>query len=208
MKAEKEKLTGKIETLNELVAAVRKDFAEKIKTIENISTENEHLKDSIKNLALQKGSDFVALQAKLKLMEAKLKLIYAFVKIGLLSKTSDDGFTVVIQRKEMIKTSTKSIVLTSESEHLVSECAETLKSFPQSQLLIKVHGFGKPVSTEGEKATTHMADLLKNLFIAKGIDKSSIQVFRVGTGNPPFSKTAVEENRIVEITVDQLSTKN
>ena len=208
MKAEKEKLTGKIETLNELVAAVRKDFAEKIKTIENISTENEHLKDSIKNLALQKGSDFVALQAKLKLMEAKLKLIYAFVKIGLLSKTSDDGFTVVIQRKEMIKTSTKSIVLTSESEHLVSECAETLKSFPQSQLLIKVHGFGKPVSTEGEKATTHMAALLKNLFIAKGIDKSSIQVFGVGTGNPPFSKTAVEENRIVEITVDQLSTKN
>ena len=207
LKAANEKLSGKIEALNELIVTVRKDLAEKIKVIDNLSADNRLLKDNVKNLELQKGSDFVAIQAELMSVRAKLKLINTFAKIGLLSRTSDDGFTFIIPRKKLIKTSAKSIALSSESEYFVSECTEILKSFPGSQLLIKVHGFGKPASIEGDKATMHMAVLLKNLFTTKGIDESFIQVFGAGTAEPLFSKAALEENRCAEITINQLTAK-
>lgn len=204
LKADNEKLSGKIEMFNELLATVRKDLVDKIKTAENFSVENKLLKDNVKNLELQKGSDFAATQAELMLVKSKLKILNTFVKLGLLSKISDDGFTFVIQRKELIKTSAKNIALTSESEYFASECTPILKSFPECKLLIKVHGFGKPSSIEGEKATAHMADLLKNLFINKGIEESLIQTLGAGTGDPIFSKSAMEENRVVEIIISQL----
>ena len=207
LKAENEKLSGKTETLNGLVITVRSDLAEKIKAVENLTAENKRLKDNNENMELQKGNDFSSTQDRLRFLETKMKLINAFGKIGFLSKTSDDGFTFIIPRNKLIKTSAKRIMLTSESESFISECAESIKAFPESKIIIKVHGMGKPAVNEDSNATLRMANQLKNIFTTDGINESAIETVGAGTTAPIFSKAAIEENRCVEITVDQLSAK-
>ena len=206
LKSEKEKSSGKIETLNEVVASVRKDLAEKIKTAENLSAENKLLKDTVKNSEVQKGSSLVEMQTKLTLVDSKLKFFDAIGKIGLISKVSGDGYTFIVPRNKLIKTTAKNPVLTPEAEHYVAEIVENIKAFPENKLSIKVHGFGKPVNNEDTKGTASMANLLKKSFVAKGINESSIQASGTGTAAPLFSKSAVEENRCVEITISNLST--
>lgn len=205
LKSEKEKFSGKIETLNEVVVSIRKDLAEKIKTVENLSAENKLLQDSIKNLEAQKGSSLVEMQAKLNLTDAKLKLFDTIGKIGFISKVSGDSGTFIIPRSRLIKTSTKSPALTPEAENYITEIVESIKAFPESKLSIKVHGFGK-TATENSKSTASMANLLKKAFTGKGVNESSIQAAGAGTATPLFSKSAVEENRCVEITISNLST--
>jgi chromosome segregation ATPase len=204
LKAEKEKSSGKTETLNEVVVAVRKDLAEKIKAVENLSGENKLLKDNIKNIEAQKGSSLTEVQTRLRLQELKLKLFDTAGKLGFISKVSENGYSFIIPRSKLIKTTAKNPVLTPDAENYISEIVENIKPFPSSKLSIKVHGFGKPVSNEDNKGTTSMANLLKNAFISKGISESSIQATGAGSASPLFSKNAVEENRCVEITVNNL----
>jgi chromosome segregation ATPase len=197
LKAEKEKSSGKTETLNEVVATVRKDLAEKIKAVENLSAENKLLKDNIKNIEAQKGSSLIEVHTKLKLFDS-------IGKIGFVSKASADGYTFIIPRNKLIKTTAKNPVLTPEADNYISEIVENIKQFPNSKLSIKVHGFGKPVNNEDNKGTTAMATLLKKALISKGISESSIQATGAGSTSPLFSKSAVEENRCIEITIANL----
>jgi chromosome segregation ATPase len=207
LKAEKEKFSGKIETLNEVVVSVRKDLAEGIKTVEKLSAENKLLKDNIKNSDAQTGSSLVELQTKLSSMESNFKLFSTIGKIGFISKISGDGYTFIIPRSRLIKTTAKDHVLTPEAEQYVSEIVEKIKAFPESKLSIKVHGFGKPLSNEDNKGTTSMANLLKKAFTGKGLSGSSIQASGEGTATPLFSKGAIEENRFIEMTISNLSTR-
>lgn len=197
MKAEKEKLSGKAETLNELVAAVRKDLAERIKTVENLSTENKILQESIKSSENQKGDNLHEMQAKLKLLDT-------MTKIGLVSKTSPDEYTFIIPRNKLIKTGAKNPALAPDAEGYIDEIVEKIKHFPDAKLSIKVYGSGK---NEDTKITAAMANLLKKALIGKGINESSVQAMGAGNAAPLFSKAAVEENRCIGITISGITGK-
>jgi outer membrane protein OmpA-like peptidoglycan-associated protein len=205
LKTEKEKFSGKIETLNEVVASVRIDLTEKIKAVENLSAENKLLKDNIKSSETSKGSSLIEMQTKLNAMDAKLKLFDTVGKIGFISKTSVDGYTFIVPRSKLVKTTAKNSVLTPDAEQYIAEIVESMKTLPESKLSIKVHGFGKPVNNEDSKSTLSMANLLKKAFLSKGMSESSIQASGAGTAAPLFSKSAIEENRCIEMTISNLS---
>ncbi len=205
LKTDKEKFSGKIETLNEVVASVRLDLTEKIKAVENLSAENKLLKDNIKSSETSKGNNLVEMQTRLNSMDAKLKLFDTVGKIGFISKASGDGYTLIIPRSKLIKTTGKNPALTPDAEQYITEIVKSMKTLPESKLSIKVHGFGKPVSNEDSKGTTSMANLLKKAFLSRGISESAIQASGEGSAAPLFSKSAIEENRYVEMTISNLA---
>lgn len=207
LKSEKEKLSGKVETLNDMVASVRKDLSERIKEVENLSADNKILKQNLKSTEAQRGSNITEMQAKLNLSDSKLKLLGAFSKIGLISRLSSDEFTFMIPRSKLIKTGSRTPTLTADAELYISEITRELKHFPASKLSIKVHGFGKPANAEDNKSTTTMANLLKKGFIDKGLNESSVEASGAGSSAPIFSRTAIEENRRIEMTIRDLSSE-
>ena len=200
LKSENEKSAGKIETLNEVVVSVRKDLTEKIKTVENLSLENKLLQDNIKSVEAQKGGNLLELQTKLNFFET-------ISKFGFLSRTAGNECTFIVPRNKLIKATGKSIVLNAEADRFITEIAESIKSFPAGKMAVKVHGFGKPSTTEDAKSTAAMANLVKKAFAGKGINESAIEASGAGTAAPLFSKSAAEENRRVEITISNMTVK-
>ena len=186
LKTEKENLSGKIDALNGVVASVRKDLTEKIKTVEDLTLENKRLKE-------QKGTDVVTLNRRVDYVKALGKFNY-------LSKISEKGYTLIVPRKDLIKTTSKGAVLSGGSDHLAVKLAEFMKSFPGSKLEVDVHGAGSPAKNEDRKATEAMATLLKKAFVKGGVAQSAIHATGSGSSEPIFSKSSIEENRRVEIT--------
>ncbi len=199
--SESDKLTGKIEALNEIVISLRKDLVDKTRVNSDLSTENKSLKESMKLLESQKGSDLIELQKKVVFLDSKQKKLGSLCQFGFLSKISENGYTLIVPRKKLFKTNPHGHVLSEDAMRYIAEFADSMKSFPESRLIITVRGFGKPANKEDNKATESMAKQIKEEFIKHGISESTIQTVGAGSGSPMFSKGAVEENRCIELAV-------
>lgn len=193
LKTEKENLNGKLEALNGVVASVRKDLSDKIKAAEDLTLENKRLKSNLQE-------DVVALGSKVQSLNRRIEYVKALGKFNCLSKISEKGYTLILPRKDLIKTTAKGPVLAGGGEQLAAKLAEFVKAFPESKIAVDVHGAGTPARNEDRKATESMAGLLKKAFVKDGVSESVITATGSGSGELIYSKGAVEENRRVEIT--------
>jgi cell division protein FtsB len=200
-KTDSEKLSGKVEALNEVVASLRKDLTDKARTISDLTAENRVLKENMGALEKQKGSDIVAIQGRLTSAESKFKSLAAVGQLGLFSKISESEYTIVIPRIKLVKSTSKGYVLAPGAPQYIAAIADAMNTAPGSRLVIRAHGFGKPVNKEDSKATGEIAKTLKESFVEAGVSESAIEAFGAGTSSPLFSKGAVEENRCVEIEI-------
>lgn len=203
MKFERENLNGKLEALGGVLIATKKDLSEKTRTMEDLSVENRRLKDDLKALETQKGSDIVDIRTKLQVANRAAAFSGALGKWGYLSKASEKGVTLIIPRKDLIKMTPKGPMLAPGAERQLQKFSDLIREFPESRLTATIHGFGNPAKSEDQKATESMAKLLKEAFIKQGIKESAIEVTGAGSGSPLFSKSAMEENRRVEIMVSR-----
>ena len=203
LKLERENVSGKLEALTGVFAANKKELSEKARTAEELTAENRRLKDDLKALQTQKGSDILETRAKLQDANRKVEFLNALGGLDYLTKRSEKGCTFVIPRKVLIKSTPKGPALAPGAEERLVKLAELAKAFPGSQFKIDVYGFGNPPKGEDNKATQPMAQLLKKTFIEKGVNESAVQATGRGSDSPLFSKGAIEENRRVEITVYQ-----
>lgn len=200
-KTDSEKLSGKVEALNEVVASLRKDLAEKSKSVSDLTAQNRLLKENMGALEKQKGSDIVAIQGRLTSAEAKMKSLAAVGQLGLLSKVSENEYTLIIPRGKLVKATSRGYVPAPDAPQYIAAVADAMSASPGSRLIIRAHGYGKPVSREDSKATGAIARTVKEAFVASGVSESAIEAFGVGSSSPLFSKGATEENRCVEIEV-------
>ncbi len=198
-KTDSEKLSGKVEALNEVVASLRKDLAEKTRAVSDLTAENRVLKENMGALEKQKGSDIVAIQGRLTAAESKFKSLAAVGGLGFFSKISESEYNLIIPRSKLVKSTSRGYVLAPDAPQYITAVCDAMNAAPGSRLVIRAHGYGKPVGREDGKATTAMAKALKEAFVAAGISESAIEAFGAGTSSPLFSKGAVEENRCVEI---------
>lgn len=202
-KPEREKLAGKLEALNEVVASLRKDANEKVKVISNLTAENKVLKENMSALEKQKGSDIVAMQTRLTSAEARLKTVFALGSLGFFSRVSENEWTLIVPRGKLVKTSSKSYALAPDAQLYIGELVEAIKSAPGSRVVVKAHGFGKPAAREDRRATDTIAKLVKGALVSGGVSESAIESTGMGPYDPLFSKGAVDENRCIEITIRQ-----
>jgi hypothetical protein len=206
---------GSLQTLSSEIAFLKKektDLTEQASQLklerenligrqETLTTENLRLRNELKALETQKGSDIVDMRSRLQVATRTVEFDKALGKLGYWAKVSDKVAIYIIPRKEMIKTTPKGPALVPGAETHITRFADLTNAFPESKLKIDVHGFGNPVKNEDKKATDAMANLLKEAFIKGGIKESSFEINGAGSGSPQFSKGAVEENRRIEISV-------
>jgi len=178
-------------------------LTDKTKLVEELTAANRRLKEDLKALESQKGSDIVDMRAKMQRANSSAEFFRMVGSLGYPTKWSDRGGNIIIPRKDLLKTTPKGSVLAPGGEALASRMAELWKSYPEARLKIDVHGFGKPPKSEDQKATSLMAEVLKKALVARGIRDSAIDTVGSGSGLPRYSKSAVEENRRVEITVSR-----
>jgi len=199
--AEIQRLTEELKKPDAVLAAARKDLADKTKAVEDLTAENRRLKEEMKALETQKGSDIVEMRAKLQSANRNLEFQQALAKGDYLTRWSEKGAAIIVPRKDLLKMTAKGPMLAPGGEALASKFAELEKAFPEAKFKINVYGFGSPAKYEDKKATDAMAELLRKAFITKGINESAVEATGKGSSSPLFSKGAVEENRRVEITV-------
>lgn len=167
---------------------MRNDVVDKTKKIEDL-----------KALQGQKGDDIAKTRNKLN----KINSIWQDVsKINVLSKLNTTGMTLIIPRNDLIKT--PAMKMASGSETIIGKLAELMKKYPDMKAQIKVYGFGKPDKTENTKATENMAGILKTALVKAGGAAANISASGAGTTAPLYSKSAVEDNRRVEITFSDI----
>lgn len=200
-KTDSQKLSGKVEALNEVVASLRKDLADKTKSISDLTAENRVLKENMGALEKQKGSDIVAIQGRLTSAESKFKSLAAVGRLGFFSKISESEYTLIVPRSKLVKSTSRGYVLAPDAPQYVAAIADAMNAAPGSRLIIRAHGYGKPVGKEDGKATTAVARAVKEAFVAAGISESAIEAFGAGSSSPLFSRGAVEENRCIEIEI-------
>lgn len=188
LKTENANLTGQVAALNGVVGSLRNDVVDKTKKIEDL-----------KALQGQKGDDIAKTRNKLN----KINSIWQDVsKINVLSKLNTTGMTLIIPRNDLIKT--PAMKMASGSETIIGKLAELMKKYPDMKAQIKVYGFGKPDKTENTKATENMAGILKTALVKAGGAAANISASGAGTTAPLYSKSAVEDNRRVEITFSDI----
>lgn len=198
-KMDSEKLSGKVEALNEVVASLRKDLSEKTRSISDLTAENRLLKENMGALEKQKGSDIVAIQGRLTSAEARIKSLAALGQLGFFSKISENGCTLVVPRDKLVKWTSKGYALAPDAPQYVTAVSDALNAAPGSRLFIRAHGAGKPANREDGKATTAAAKAVKGAFVAGGTAESSIESYGAGSSSPLFSRGAVEDNRCIEL---------
>jgi cell division protein FtsB len=199
--AEIQRLTEALKKPDGALTATKKDLADKAKAVEDLTAENRRLKEELKALETQKGSDIVEMRAKLQSANRHVEFQQALNKLDYLARWSDKGTTLIIPRKDLLKMTAKGPMLAPGGEALANKFAELWKAFPEAKMKIDVHGFGNPAKYEDKKATEAMAELLLKTFVTKGIRESAVAASGKGSASPLFSKGAVEENRRAEITV-------
>lgn len=200
-KTDSEKLSGKVEALNEVVASLRKDLAEKSKAVSDLTAENRVLKENMGALEKQKGSDIVAIQGRLTSAESKFKSLAVVGQLGFLSKVSESEYTLIIPRGKLVKATSRGYVLAPDAPQYIAAVADAMSASPGSRLILRAHGYGKPAGKENTKATRAIAATVKEAFVAAGVSESAIEAFGAGSSSPLFSKGAVEENRRIEIEI-------
>jgi outer membrane protein OmpA-like peptidoglycan-associated protein len=115
------------------------------------------------------------------------------------SKLTATGMTLIIPRRDLIKTPT--LRMAPESEIIIGNIAALMKKYPEIKAQLKVHSFGKPDKTENTKATEQMAGMLKEALVKSGVAAANLDVSGAGSSTPLYSKSAVEDNKRVEITL-------
>ena len=202
LKAEKANLTGQVEALNGVVVSLKNDVVDKTKKNDELNAENNKLKEDMKALESQKGEDGVKTQNKVKELNKITSVWHDVNKINVLSKLTATGITLIIPRHDLIKIPT--LKLAPESEIIIGNIAALMKKYPEIKAQLKVHGFGKPDKTENTKATEQMAGMLKEALLQRGVAAANLDVSGAGSSTPLYSKSAVEENKRVEITFSEI----
>ncbi|PKN18489.1 MAG: hypothetical protein CVU71_13460 [Deltaproteobacteria bacterium HGW-Deltaproteobacteria-6] len=191
LKADNANLTGQVAALNGVVTSLRNDVVDKTKTIEDLKT-----------LQSQKGEDAVKIQNKVRELNKVSSFWQAVSKMDALSKMTATGMTLIIPRHDLIKT--PAMKLAPGSGIIIDSIADLIKRYPDVKAQLKVYGFGKPDKTENTKATENMAGMLKEAFVKAGVATAGISASGAGTAEPLYSKSAVEENKRVEITFSDI----
>jgi len=184
LKNEKANLTGQVSALNGVVVSLKNEVVDKTKKIDELSL----------SLAGKTGEDVVKTKNKLNSLNSFWQDVN---QINVLSKLTATGITLIIPRRDLIKT--PAMKLAPESEKMIGNIAGLMKKNPDIKAQMKVHGFGKPDKTENAKATEKMAAMIKDALIKAGVDAAKVDIAGAGTAAPLYSKSAVEDNKRVEI---------
>lgn len=164
------------------VAMLKKENTEMADQLAKLKTERENLSGKIGNL------------------NRNVEYVKALAKFNYLSRLSERGYTLIVPRKDLFKTTSRGSVLAPGAEQFAAKLAEFVKAYP-SKVEVEVHGAGGPAKNEDRSATESMASMLKKTFIQNGIGESKITATGSGSSQPIFSKGGVEDNRRVEITL-------
>jgi outer membrane protein OmpA-like peptidoglycan-associated protein len=198
LKAEKANLTGQVEALNGVVGSLKNDVVDKTKKNDELNTENNKLKEDMKALESQKGEDVVKTQNKVIELNKITSFWHYVNKMDVLSKLTATSIILIIPRHDLIKT--PALKLAPEAGIIIGNIAALMKKYPDIKAQLKVHGFGKPDKTENTKATEQMAGMLKEALLKKGVAAANLDISGAGSSAPLYSKSAVEDNKRVEIT--------
>lgn len=121
-------------------------------------------------------------------------------KLAYLSRPSNKGTTLVIPRDDLIRTAAKgSSSLAPQAALHIQRIADLVKAYPGTRLAVAVHGSGKPVRAEDQRATNAMAQMIRKAFLIAGVADSAVEASGAGTSEPLFAKGAGDANRRVEI---------
>lgn len=191
---------GEASELSKKIAALSGDLDSLRKNKENLVAENTKLKADIESMKGQTTKDISQLQAKLASAEKDRALLEEISKTVAVSKSSPEGFSMIIPRRLLIKPTPKGGALAPNSDIILGSAAKIMKDFPEYKVSVKVFGFGAPAKQEDAKGTGLMAKIIRDYFVDKAkIPPESIEAKGVGTSKPLFSKELAEMNKRVEI---------
>jgi len=187
LKTDKTHMTGQVDALNGVVLSLKNDVVDKTKRIDELT----------KALESQKGPDAVKAQNKLRELNRMAAFWQDVQQINVLSRMTAAGITLIVPRGSLIKT--PGFKPAHDSDKIVAAIVGLMKKYPEAKVEMKVYGFGKPDSTESMKATEKMAGILKEALVKAGADAAGLDISGAGSTAPLYSKSAVEDNRRVEI---------
>ncbi len=200
LKTDKANLSGHVDASDTKIATLEKDIAEKNKALEELK----RVKDELKAIESQKGMEFVEVQARLRAMSKAKEFLIEVSKMGMITKASEEGVTLMLPRTAFIKATPKGPGLSSEADKNISTLSVLMQKFPEYKITLKVFGFGQPAKNENAKATEQMAKVIKDALAGKGkMNAALIEAIGAGPVSPLFPKSAAELNKRVEITFIQ-----
>ncbi len=192
LKLEKATLTGQLEAIraerkvDELQA---KKQQERITALEKEliplqQNKQDALKSGTKLSAAERSADF----------KAKLS------NLGALADITENSIVLILPRRDLIKTSAKGHLLSSEAEKNVQKLVSLMGQFPEYRLSLQVFGYAKPANLEGQKAAEQMARIVRDFFaLHLGVKADTIQASGETTASPLFSTATAEPHRRIEL---------
>lgn len=190
-----------VEKNTELVKSRIKIFDDKNREIASLQSENQKMKSDLNGVIAQKGVEFVQVQSKLNASDKARELFAGLSQIGLMTRISLQGATVIIPRNSLIKIGRKGPELAPGADRVAGDIAALSAKNPEYKVAIRVFGYGRPAKNEDAKATGMMAKKIKDLLVEKGkMDASTLDADGAGTGSAIYPKTSGDANRRVEIT--------
>jgi chromosome segregation ATPase len=148
---------GQSESLSKEIASLKseqtqlltqiKSLNEKAKAVDELVSLNKKLKADLDTLKAQMSVEFKEVQKQLADLKKEKELIMEMAKIGMLTKVTSDGITMIMPRKLFIKTTPKGSALASNSDAILGNIAKLMQNFQEYKVIIKVYGFGKPAKS-------------------------------------------------------------
>ncbi|MDI6727888.1 MAG: hypothetical protein QMD44_03040 [Thermodesulfovibrionales bacterium] len=182
-------LKSEKEELNTNLTSLKKELGDKNKAFEALQTELKY-----------KLTELTKMQKDLHSLGKLKEFLDVVGMLGVPVRTSENGITIIIPRRDFIKITSKGAVLSPGSEKVIGQLVSLIKRFPEYRIVLKVYGFGQPAKNEGMKATEHMAIMVKDALLQRGNIAAEMITAESGGNIPIFPKDAVELNRRVEIT--------
>ncbi len=182
-------LKSEKEELNTNLTSLKKELGDKNKAFEALQTELKY-----------KLTELTKMQKDLHSLGKLKEFLDVVGMLGVPVRTSENGITIIIPRRDFIKITSKGAVLSPGSEKVIGQLVSLIKRFPEYRIVLKVYGFGQPAKNEGTKATEHMAIMVKDALLQRGNIAAEMITAESGGNIPIFPKDAVELNRRVEIT--------
>ncbi len=183
-----------IEKNTELMKKKIKIYDDQKKEILSLKSENQKMKGDLNGIIAQKGVEYVA--------SSKARaLLVGLSQMGLVTKITSDGATVIIPRSNMIKIGRKGPEPAPGADKIATDIAALASKNPEYKIGVMVFGYGKPLKNENIKATDDMAKKIKDLLVERGkMDASSLTVAGAGTESSIYPKASGEANRRIEVT--------
>lgn len=185
---------AEIEKSTELVKKKIKIYDDQKKEIISLKSENQKMKSDLNSIIAQKGVEYVA-------SSKARELLVGLSQMGLVTKITSDGATVIIPRSSIIKIGRRGPELAPGADRVATDIAALAAKNPEYKIGIMVFGYGKPLKNEDVKATNDMAKKIKDLLVDRGkMDASSLNASGAGTESSIYPKASGDANKRVEFT--------